>query len=260
MALAVAQGLWGEGYLGPGTAEYSASLVKDLALTSEHNLAILGIGLAGPARDIVRETDVWVSGYESREKAIDEANRQCAASGLAEKIQIAPYNPEAAQFAQDKYNAAFSLEEFCFVENKEQLLKQIAGALKPNGSLLFIDYVLPATDADLEILASSFDGVWGQARLWTVDQYKQAIADAGFTLTADRDLNGDYLPMIERGWTRWRKVLASLQEGRAGSEHRSRVMRLIGDEAAKWADRLDALNSGKLIVHLFQAQKPGEPS
>ncbi len=259
LAMAFAQGLWGEGYLGPGTADHYIDLVKGLSLTHDKSLAILGIGLAGPARDIVRETDVWISGYEARATAIEEANAQCTKAGMAKKIVISSYDPEKPDLPEAKFDSIVSFEELCFVHNKARLIDVVANALKHKGSVLITDYLALSDDLDDEALKSLFGTAWGTPHLWTSDLYKAAFEEAGLSPRVDENLTTHYVQMIEKGWSRWRRVLDTLQSKDMSSGLQAAVLRALGDQAAIWANRLEAMNSGKIAIHRLLAIKPSAP-
>ncbi len=259
VAMAFAQGLWGEGYLGPGNAAHHTDLIKNLSLTNEKNLGVLGSGLAGAARDIVRETDVWITGYDSRDIAVEESNKQCMVNGMAKKITISAYDPETIELPEDKFNSIVSFEEFLFVQNKPRLIEQAAASLKHTGSLLVTDYVTLKGDLDKEKAASLFPRLWGDANLWSAEQYKAAIEEAGLNSRVSEDVTARYAAMIEQGWAGWRRLLNTLKNKDLSSAQEAAVMRMVGNQAALWANRLEAMNEGEIGVYRLLALKPSAP-
>ncbi len=259
VAMAFAQGLWGGGCLGPGDANFYTDLIKNLFLTNEKSLAILGSGLAGPARHIVRETDVWTTGFESRDIAIEESNRQCVQNGMAKKITISAYDPETVELPEDKYNSIVSFEEFLFVQNKSRLIEQAAGSLKYTGSLLLTDYVALKDDLDEDNLALMFPRLWGEVSLWSAEQYTAAIQESGLTFRISEDVTPRYAKLIEQGWAQWRQLLSTLKSKDMSSAQEAAVLRMIGDQAALWANRLEAMNAGDIGVYRLLARKPSAP-
>ena len=259
VAMAFAQGLWGEGYLGPGKANHYTDLVKNMSLSNEKNLGVLGLGLAGAVRDIVRETDVWVTGYESRKIAVNESNRQCTNSGMAKKITIHAYDPGTIELPENKFNGIVSFEEFLFVENKSRLIEQVAASLKHSGSFLLTDYVALKGDPDKDRLATMFPTLWGGASLWKVEQYVAAIEEAGLKSRVSEDITTHYVKMIEEGWAGWRKLFNTLKSKDMSSAQEAAVFRMVGEQAAVWANRLDAMNAGEIGVYRLLALKPSAP-
>jgi len=259
VAMAFAQGLWGEGYLGPGDATHYTDLIKNLSLSNEKSLCVLGSGLAGAAREIVRETDVWVTCYESRKIAVEESHRQCMIQGMGKKIKINAYDPETVELPEEKFNSIVSFEEFLFVQNKARLIEGASTALKFTGSLLLTDYIVLKDDLSSESLAAMFPRLWGDAKLWKVDQYKACFEESGLTPRVSEDVTARYVKMIEQGWSQWRRLLDTLKGRDMSSAQEAAILRMIGTQAAVWANRLEALNAGDIGVYRLLALKPSAP-
>src|SRR6056297_2504755 len=62
--IAVAERVWGEGFVDPLSGEALRALVGPLGLDAAQSVLDLGAGLGGAARQIVRETGAWVTGLE----------------------------------------------------------------------------------------------------------------------------------------------------------------------------------------------------
>ena len=254
LSMAVAQGVWGPGYIQPGNADHYVEMAKTLTLSKKKSMAIIGAGLGGPARDISRATEVWVTAYEARLKAAEEGQRQSDMAGMSKRVPISHFDPETIEFPESKFHAIASFEIFCFIENKERLLQQCEMSLKPSGSLLFTDYVVKEDVPGEERLAQLFAPKWGQPFLWTPDQYASAVAESGLGLRVQEDVTQNYIDLIQQAEPLWTKLLSDL-EG-SSTSLQSAIYNSVGSEHAEWLSRLEAMQSGELSVYRYLALKP----
>ena len=254
LSMAVAQGVWGPGYIQPGNAEHYVEMAKTLALTKKKSMAIIGAGLGGPARDISRATDVWVTAYESRQKAAEEGQRQSSMAGLAKRVAVSHFDPETIDLPEAKYHAIAGFEIFCFIENKERFLQQCEMSLKPSGSLLFTDYVVKEEVPSDERLAQLFAAKWGKPHLWTPHQYAATISESGLGLRVQEDVTPTYIELIQNAEPLWTKLLSDLQG--SSNSLQSAIYDSVGMEHAEWVSRLEAMQSGELSIYRYLALKP----
>ena len=254
LSMAVAQGVWGPGYIQPGNAEHYVEMAKTLALTQKKSMAVIGAGLGGPARDISRATDVWITAYEARLKAAEEGQRQSKMAGVGKRVEISHFDPETVELPENKFHAIASFEIFCFVENKERLLQQCEMSLKPSGSLLFTDYVVKEDTPPDERLTELFAPKWGQPFLWTPHQYAAAVSESGLGLRVQEDVTQSYVDLIQQAEPLWTKLLSDL-EG-SSTSLQSAIYNSVGAEHAEWVSRLEALQSGEISVYRYLALKP----
>ena len=258
LMMAVAQGIWGQGYLQPGSAKYYADITHSLSLAEEVELALLGAGIGGIARDIVSQSGCPIAAYENISAACAEAERQVAQAAFAEKLTLHAYDPETIELPEQAYDALASFERFSLIKEKQRLLKQVELSLRAGGYLLITDYVTTGAELEEESLSQMFPPAMGDAHLVSVEDYVTLISEAGFGLRVQEDITQDYLALIQGGATRWTKLMSGLEN--AESAMQAKIFQAVGDEHAFWTKRLEALQSGQLAVYRFLALKPGSAS
>jgi len=256
LRLVVAQGLWGEGYLGPGSPELLAKLIIPLQLSNEKNLGIIGFGLGGAARHIARETEVKITGYERRSNILAEALRQFTAAGLKKNIAVKAYKPNSVRLPKEKFDGVIAFQELSLVENKERLIKQVYRSLKPAGTFVLTDYVIANGDFDQAKQASCFSGTSGQTFLCSPEEYTATIEKSGFNISVQEDITSQPLSLIVQGWAGWRQILKAMIGFDSSSVDEASILRVLGEQATEWANRLDALNKDDLAVYQFVCRKP----
>ncbi len=256
--LLIAQELWGEGYLGPGDLDFVLTLLAQMGVSRDKSLAVIGIGLGGPARDLCRESGVWVSGYEQRGDLIETASEQCLMAGLARKVTVQLFDPGRAELPVGKYHIIMCRDELHAMPDKATILKIMYEALRPGGSVLVTDYVASG-DADAETLGqSAFSEFWGGARIDTADTYSRLIREAGFELRVKKDMTEEYVDLISASTPGWGRLMAMFQAGDSRIADRQEFADALAREAEMWAVRQRALQEGDLAVYRMFGLKPDE--
>jgi cyclopropane fatty-acyl-phospholipid synthase-like methyltransferase len=252
----VAEALWGGGNFGPGDAEFLTALAAQLGLNKEMSIGFIGVGLGGAARALVDETEVWITGYEANATMAAFGIEQCAIAGKAKKVEISVADYETIALPPRKFNDIISKETFYLVRDKARLVKQVAAAIKPGGTLLFTDYVTPGAPLSPEERDKFFIRDLGEALPIAPLHYAQLMSEAGFDLRVDEDISHNFGAYVTNGWANLRRMLDQLAEHEPNAAERALFMRIVAEEAALWGNRLEAFRAGRLAVHRFVALKP----
>jgi SAM-dependent methyltransferase len=256
--LAIAQALWGEGSVGPGTPEFLTEMFSMLGLTKEHSIAWLGIGLGGPARELSRQTGVWITGYERRPELVALGQEQALMSGLAKRVSVQEGDPADLELPVKKFHTVISRDDFCFTPDKARVLEQCYESLRVGGTFLFTDYVANDPEAAQPEAESWFGTAWGEASLWHGDTYTDALTQIGFDLRGKVDISHLYTEFITRSAAAWSRLTAEVAAGDfPGADiDRVQILHVMSEEAEQWSARLKALEAGKLKVLRFTALRP----
>ena len=253
LSMAVAQAVWGHGYLDPGSPDYHEEISRPLMLNKDMSVAYIGAGLGGPARDIVRAFDTWITGYEEDEGAISEGQRQNEMAGLAKKVTLNTFDPASPKLPKKKYQAIVAAGVLHDLEKLSPLIDSVTLSLKDGGTFLFTDYVVKEDTLSEEKFEQLFPK-GGQGEHWTHKDYDQAITDAGLALRFQDDLTESYMGLIQDAGPLWSKLQSELEGESAFLK--SAIYGAVGTEQAKWTARLDALKAGELGIYRYMAVKP----
>ena len=248
--LRVAQMIWGEGYLHPGTEETHIEYAKTMRMSGEKSMAVVGLGLGGPAREMARDTGVWVTGYAWPKSIADVAREQSKTAGMVKKVEVVDFSPEEDELPKEKFAGVISLAELSFAPKRTALIKQMYQSLKKGGAFLVTDYVIEAGAS-----VKGFDEYWGQPSFWTEDQYKTVIQKCGFDFRVGEDLTEAHLALIVAGWGNWRQIVENINGTNLPEEDQQRMLKILAKEASLWADRQEALRSGAIRYFRFFGMK-----
>jgi ubiquinone/menaquinone biosynthesis C-methylase UbiE len=100
------------------------------------------------------------------------------------------------------FDAAISLDAFCYLPDRGQGLRGVARRLKSGARFLLVDWCRTSRPTALqrELILEPFYRNWGIADLETIAGYRRAMAAAGFRIVAIDDLSDEAIPNWERGY------------------------------------------------------------
>ena len=258
--IAVAEHLWGRGNIGPGDSDFIRELGVQLGLNKEKTLGFLGIGLAGAARALVTDSEVWVTAFEANPEIAKAANEQNMLAGMAKKITVTACPFDTLALPARKFNDIIAKDVFARVENKDALCEQIAGSLKPGGSFLFAEYVAPGGMLTPEDCETYFCKDFGPVYPLADGQSRTLVQAHGLDLRVEENVTSRYAEYATAGWANLRGILDRLSEATGEGPERFAIMRAVADEASIWANRIDAFRNGKLAVYRYLAMSPSGPA
>ncbi|MFZ5610321.1 MAG: methyltransferase domain-containing protein [Pseudomonadota bacterium] len=248
----VAQFIWGEGYCGPGGPDHVIAISKLLALSPELSMADIGAGLGGPARTLAEHFGVWMTGYEMSQALVDAGNQLSTMAGMAKKAPLAHFSPDGAFEFERRYDRMIAKESLSTIEAKTALLPKMEAALKADGLLLIIDYVL----ANESVVGSQAYRAWrdGEPRklfMVTQEEMSDLIAKAGLAIRVNEDRTKDQIELITHAWQGVDKLIARLMANPA-EKH---LVKVLLKEAELWSRRVQMMQDGHLKLCRFLAAK-----
>lgn len=247
--------VWGEGYCGPGGPDNVIKMAKYLNLSSEKSIVVIGAGLGGPARTLVKKYGVWIDGYESSEALAQEGMKMSVSLGLEKKAQIIHKDLNNIYNISRSYDCFFSKEALFTVKTKPQLLKAIYDSLKPNGLFLFTDLIL----RDDSCLENPDVQEWIQQEPhkpypFTSENVVKVLEQCGFSVRVNEDITKDYLGLVAKAWGNAEQLVNDLVEK---GEDAKESLKTVAKEAKFWESRKKIMDSGDLrIMRYLVLKKP----
>ena len=230
----VAQTIWGQGRLSPGTPAWTMRFARMLNLPVKANIVVLGAEAGAPLNDLRHGTKWKAIGF-TRTEFYCRGN--LLSYGDSAKITTRPGASGAIGFFELSTDADPSA--FARIANEK---------LRPGAKAAFVDFAITRPGAKLR---SCFPA--NEKRVPRTEQeYVRALENGGFSVSRSFDLTAEYLPMVSTGWAGWRRAYHNFEK-MENIRDRADVMRQMGTHAHIWAERFDAMKSGQLRVICIEA-------
>ncbi len=241
--IAMAQAIWGEGFLTPGGPEYVEYMVKPLGLTNESVVLDIGAALGGPARLMAKDFNAWITGLESDAGLAEQAMAMSTKAGLAKKAPIEHFDRTQVPIDEAKYHCIFSKEALFRIENKEELVPRMKKGLKPRGQLLFSDFVVSEPGASNDALTAWAEVHHPTPEFWAKQDYVSRLKALKLDVRVDEDITDRLRSEILHGCARF---VDSASAAKAKLTRLDKVA--LASELEYWARCVAAIDSGVLRV------------
>jgi ubiquinone/menaquinone biosynthesis C-methylase UbiE len=214
-------------------------LAKKAGITASSVVVDVCSALGGPARHLARKIGCSVVGLDATAKMHNEALRRTKEAGLEGKITYKLGNALDMPFRAGTFDVVWGQDAWCYITDKERLIRECARVVKPGGVVAFTDWIETGPMSDE--LWTALNTFMVFPYLETLDGYVELAESAGLKVVEREDLTPDfawhvqmYLDMlkdkhraaivagygqqmyddVERGLTTWRDASAAGQVGR----------------------------------------------
>lgn len=172
-----------EFHIGGRTA--TAELLGQLGLSSSHHVLDVGCGLGGTARFLASNSGCRVSGIDLTPEFVETGRILCSWVGLSDQIELHCGSALNMPFEASHFDAAVMLHVGMNIEDKAVLFEEVNRALRPGGLFGVYDIMRQSDEALVYPVPWAMDP--DTSTLATPQQYRSALEDAGFEITAERD-------------------------------------------------------------------------
>lgn len=247
--LNVIEKLWGLGYTTPGGAERVKLLLPLLELSEKKSILLLGAGLGGINETMVEETGVWVTGYEADKELAKLGQDSMQRAGLKRKapVRFDTLEDLAPKLKPKSFDAMMALDGIHSVTDKKALFSAVTDALRLDGEMLFISYVLPDTNPPGPKVQ-----IWAkhqslEPRLWPHEAMMGMLKSLNLDVRPPDDVTQEYRNCVLKAWMTF---LSTMKK----DELLSIAADLVG-ECERWADLITAIDHGGLKVMKYNCIK-----
>lgn len=245
-----AQMLWGDGFVGPGDAQFMVDAVRPFGLNPAKSVLDCSAGLGGAARAIVDTYDTWVTGLEPSPLLAKMGMRRSELLDVSRKAPVMPYDPETFNPA-GSYDLVLADRILHRVRDKGPYLDHLCECVKPKGSALLMDYVIDGAPASWDCWNAWKDTEPLELYPWTAQRMKDELVQRNMDVRIVEDITVKLRRLIvER--VRW---LADLLQSTVATTADKGLMAGLARELQLWWARLKVLGHG-LRYYRFVALKP----
>ncbi len=179
-----------------GGYQDTEKLAEKAGITSDTKVLDVCSALGGPARQLAKNYGCYVTGLDATRRMHDEAIHRTEAAGLADKIEYKLGNALDMPFRASTFDVVWGQDAWCYITDKERLIKECARVVKPGGLVAFTDWLESGPINEQEWLALLTFMVFPYME--TLDGYVTLAEAAGLQIIEKEDLSSDFakhLPM-----------------------------------------------------------------
>ncbi len=157
--------------------------VAQLDFSKEDHILDVGCGLGGAARFVASKYNNMVSGIDLTQEYIDTGNALSTWVDLDDRVNLVQGSALELPFEEEGFDGAYMLHVGMNIEDKHRLFGELHRVLKP-GSTLGVYDIMRVGDGTM-----TYPVPWSSeestSKLSSPGQYREAMSDAGFTVTTE---------------------------------------------------------------------------
>lgn len=237
---ALADQLWGDGFLLPGGAAEANRLANLLPLSPATTLLLIGADAGGAANAIATTRGAWVAAQQ--DNLLLAERMALKLRPLGKRATVATWDAGEPFFRHRYHHHALALEALRRCP-AGRLLPALAAALKPGGQLVLLELVAAEAAGRHAALLARWTELEGRpAPPEPAATLEAALVAAGFTLNVREDVGARHCAAVMAGWMR---RVETLRQGGGGLPRGARALALV-TEAERWLLRQRLMQAGSL--------------
>lgn len=168
-----------------GGRQATEDFVAQLGLSPEDHVLDVGCGIGGTARYLASTCGCRVTGLDLTPEFVEAGRALCAWVGLGERVDLIQGSALAMPFELARFDAAVMLHVGMNIADKAGLFAEVGRVLRPGATFGLYD-IMRRNDEPL-VYPVPWAAVPDTSALATPEDYRAALAEAGFEVTKERD-------------------------------------------------------------------------
>jgi ubiquinone/menaquinone biosynthesis C-methylase UbiE len=168
-----------------GGRQATEDFVAQLGLSPEDHVLDVGCGIGGTARYLASTCGCRVTGLDLTPEFVEAGRVLCAWVGLGERVDLTQGSALAMPFEPARFDAVVMLHVGMNIADKAGLFAEVGRVLRPGATFGLYD-IMRRNDEPL-VYPVPWAAVPDTSALATPEDYRAALAEAGFEVTKERD-------------------------------------------------------------------------
>lgn len=218
-------------------------LAEKAGVNSDSRVLDICSALGGPARNIARKYGCRVTGLDATRKMVDEAVKRTRNEKLPHLVTFKLGNALDIPFKALSFDIIWGQDAWCYITDKERLIKETYRVLDSNGVIAFTDWIQTGNMEDNEW--EELNTFMAFPYMETLDGYEELLKQNGYKIIEKEDLSRDF---TVKCYEYQEKLRNELKE--AVLEHYGEEMFKIADDGLdKWVKAAEEgkVGRGRLI-------------
>jgi ubiquinone/menaquinone biosynthesis C-methylase UbiE len=178
-----------------GGEEETDVLARKAGVVTSSRVLDVCSALGGPARHLARTIGCTVVGLDGTRKMHSEAERRTLAVGLEGQVSFRLGDALNMPFGDGAFDVVWGQDAWCYVTDKNRLIRECARVAKPGGVVAFTDWIETGPMSDEVWTALNTFMVFPY--LETLDGYAKLAESAGLEVIEREDLTPDFARHVQ---------------------------------------------------------------
>lgn len=239
----VVQKLFGEGFNQPGGEELMKPLVAPLGLNPNMSITELGSGMGGMTRLMARE-NLWIDAYEPDPELAAASIELAKSQGVKQRTNIKVGSLDDINFKRKSVDVFLSKDGLLSVQDKRLLLAKLRAAMKPNGQLMFTDFLLTGS-TESRVYEVWWDREPVKPHLLTPEGLQAELESLNFVICYMEDVTQELKSAVIESFANYAEEVKL--KGKAVDENEREWAICEGEH---WAIRVSAMDAN--IIRLYR--------
>ncbi len=174
-----------------GGEQETLNLAKKLPISKNTHILDICSALGGPARMLVQTYGCSVTGLDATQHMIDEAVKRTKKAGLSNNITYKLGNALDIPYKSNTFDIVWGQDAWCYITDKERLIKEAYRVLKPQGFIAFTDWLQVGTMSEQEW--KDLNSFMAFPYIETLPGYETLLKKMGFAIEHKEDLSNDFI-------------------------------------------------------------------
>jgi ubiquinone/menaquinone biosynthesis C-methylase UbiE len=173
-----------------GGEKETDALAKKAKITIKDVVLDICCAFGGPARQLAKKYGCTVYGLDATQHMIDEAIKRTKDESFANLITYKLGNALDIPFKASSFDVVWGQDAWCYITDKERLIKEAYRVIKTNGRIAFTDWI--QTGAMTENEWKNLNSFMAFSYMESLDGYTRLLEKTGFEIISKEDLSEDF--------------------------------------------------------------------
>ncbi len=225
-----------------GGGKETEILAEKVGINRETRVLDVCSALGGPARHLARKYGCRVMGLDATSKMVEEAVLRTELAGLSDRVTFRLGNSLDMPFRAGTFDVVWGQDAWCYITDKERLIREAHRVLKSDGIIAFTDWILAGNISDAEW--EELNSFMAFPYMETLDGYENILKENGFKIVEKEDLTGDFAYHCRLYQNKLRKELKEQVVSRYGKQ----LYEAADEGLDKWVSAADEGKVGRMRI------------